>query len=103
MWVPGCSTGEEAYSVAIALMEFLGERSQNVSVQIFATDISETALEKARAGIYTGNTTSGISPERLQRFFSQVENGYQVSKPVREICVFARHDLTKDPPFLTWT
>ena len=99
VWVPGCSTGEEAYSLAITLMEFLGKMSQNIPIQIFATDIDGVALEKAQAGKYTGNMISDVSAERLQRFFTKVEGGYQVSKPVREICVFARHDLTRDPPF----
>ncbi len=99
VWVPGCSTGEEAYSLAIALLEFLGKKSKNIPVQIFATDLSEATLEKARAGKYGENIIQDVSAERLQRFFTRVETGYQISKSVREICVFAKQDLTRDPPF----
>jgi two-component system CheB/CheR fusion protein len=99
IWVPGCSTGEEVYSIAIALLEYLGDRSDETSIQIFATDLSESALEKARSGIYPAPITQNVSPERLRRFFTKVEAGYQIHKRVRELCVFARHNLTKDPPF----
>lgn len=99
IWVAGCSTGEEAYSIAICLLEFLTEQEINPPIQIFATDINEVAIEKARSGIYKPSQTVEVSPERLQRFFVQVEGGYQISKPVRELCVFARQNLIKDPPF----
>ena len=99
VWVPGCSTGEEAYSLAISLLEFLGKKSKNIPIQIFATDISETTLEKARAGKYGESIIQDVSAERLKRFFTKVETGYQISKSVREICVFAKQDLTRDPPF----
>ena len=99
VWVPGCSTGEEAYSLAISLLEFLGKKSKNIPIQIFATDISETTLEKARAGKYGESIMQDVSAERLQRFFTKVETGYQISKSVRDICVFAKQDLTRDPPF----
>ncbi len=97
IWVPGCSTGEEAYSVAISLLEFLDEKRINFPVKIFATDISEEALERARGGIYPSNIP--VPPERLRRYFIKTERGYQVAKTVRDICVFARQNLTKDPPF----
>ncbi len=97
IWVPGCSTGEEAYSIAISLLEFLDEKRVNFAVKIFATDISEEALERARGGIYPANIP--VSPERLRRYFLKSDRGYQVAKSVRDICVFARQNLTKDPPF----
>ena len=99
VWVPGCSTGEEAYSLAIALVEFLGKNATNIPIQIFATDILEGAIHKARAGRYPESIASGFSPERLERFFVRMDGGYQVSKSIREMCVFAKHDLTRDPPF----
>jgi len=99
IWVPGCSTGEEPYSIAIGLLEYLGEKATNTPMQIFATDISEVTIEKARAGVYLENITLDVSPERLRRFFVRLENGYQISKTIRDMCVFARQDVTKDPPF----
>ena len=99
VWVPGCATGEEVYSIAISLLERAGVLSRNPSLQIFATDLSESALEKARAGLYLESIVQDVSAERLRRFFTKVEGGYQVSKTLREACVFARHDLAKDPPF----
>ncbi|MEA5582386.1 chemotaxis protein CheB [Nodularia harveyana UHCC-0300] len=99
IWVAGCSTGEEAYSIAICLLEFLTNQVTNIPIQIFATDINESAIEQARNGIYKINQVVNISPERLQRFFVPVEGGYQISKPVRELCVFARQNLIGDPPF----
>ncbi len=99
VWVPGCATGEEAYSLAILLLEYLGERSLIVPIQIFGTDVSEEAIEKARAGIYPENIAADVSPERMRRFFVQHEAGFQVSKTVRDLCVFARQNLAKDPPF----
>ncbi len=99
VWVPGCATGEEAYSIAICLLEFLGDRATNIPIQIFGTDISETAIEKARSGIYAKSITADVSAQRLRRFFVKVDSGYQISKPVRELCVFAKQDLTRDPPF----
>lgn len=99
IWVAGCSTGEEAYSIAMCLLEFLSNQVINIPIQIFATDVNESVIEKARNGIYKKNQVVDISPERLQRFFIPVEGGYQISKPVREVCVFARHNLISDPPF----
>ena len=99
IWVPGCSTGEEAYSIAICLMEFLDDMKLSVPVEIFATDISELAIEKARTGIYAGAAVAHVSPQRLARFFTRTERGYQVAKSIRDVCVFARHNLAQDPPF----
>ena len=99
IWVPGCSTGEEAYSIAIALLEFLGERASNLQIQIFGTDISESIIQRARAGNYPENIAMDLSADRLRRFFLKDNGGYQIAKPVRDICVFAKQDIGKDPPF----
>lgn len=99
IWIPGCSTGEEAYSLAIALTEFLEEHAAHPGVQLFATDLSESVIEKARAGVYLENAVSGVSPERLERFFVRSDRVYQVRQAIRDLCVFARHDVTRDPPF----
>ncbi len=99
IWVAGCSTGEEVYSIAISLLEFFGDRPDKHPIQIFATDISEIAINKARLGIYNHQALVDISPERLRQFFTQVPDGYQIGKSVRQLCVFARQNLTSDPPF----
>jgi two-component system CheB/CheR fusion protein len=99
IWVPGCATGEEAYSIAICLMEFLDETGKSLPFEIFATDISETAVEKARAGTYTGAALAHVSPQRLTRFFTRTERGHQIAKTIRDVCVFARHNVEQDPPF----
>lgn len=100
IWVAGCSTGEEVYSIAICLLEFLSDKVTQPQIQIFATDISEMAIDKARSGIYAENQMVEVSPERRRRFFNAIEGGgYQISKAVRELCVFARQDLGSDPPF----
>ena len=99
VWVPGCSTGEEAYSIAITLLEFLEKRAPATPVQVFGTDISVPAVDRARAGTYSETAVANISPERLKRFFVKVGDSYQIGKQVRDRCVFARHDLGKDPPF----
>ena len=99
VWVPGCSTGEEAYSVAIAILESLAEQNRSVPIQVFATDISEPSIEHARAGIYPESIAADVTQERLRRFFAKVEGGYRINKVVRDACIFARQDLTRDPPF----
>jgi two-component system CheB/CheR fusion protein len=99
IWVPGCSTGEEAYSIAICLMEFLEEAKLSLPFEVFATDISETAIERARAGRYTEASLAHVSPQRVARFFTRTERGYQIAKIIRDVCVFARHDVSQDPPF----
>ncbi|MCP3137387.1 CheR family methyltransferase [Pyxidicoccus xibeiensis] len=99
LWSAGCSTGEEVYSLAISLLEFLGEARRAHPVQIFASDISAQAIEKARAGLYPESALGDLSPERRVRFFTKVDGGYRISKAVRELCVFVRHDLARDPPF----
>ncbi|MBI4206054.1 MAG: PAS domain-containing protein, partial [Betaproteobacteria bacterium] len=99
IWVPGCAGGEEAYSIAMCLHEYFGNTAASVPVQIFATDVSDAAVDKARAGIYPENGMKGVSAERQQRFFVKTDGGYQVARQIRDMCVFARQDLTKDPPF----
>jgi two-component system, chemotaxis family, CheB/CheR fusion protein len=99
VWVPGCATGEEVYSLAIALQEVLEQLQISASVQLFGTDISDVALERARSGTYTENVVQEVSTERLRRFFFRVDGGYRINKAIRETCVFARQDLTRDPPF----
>jgi two-component system CheB/CheR fusion protein len=100
-WVPGCSTGEEAYSLAIVFREVLEpiKTLRNVTVQIFATDLDRRAIEKARLGIYPENIAADVSPERLRRFFVRDDRGYRVSKDIRETVVFAPQNLLTDPPF----
>jgi len=99
IWVAGCATGEEAYSMAICLQEYLGDKASAMKLQIFATDISETAIHKARTGLYSQNELQGVSSSRLQQFFVKIDGHYQVEKAVRDMCVFAHHNLLKDPPF----
>lgn len=100
IWTPGCSTGEEAYSIAMALQEFMAERGENFPIQIFATDIDEVAIETARAGLYPDAIAQDVAPERLKRFFVKVEGGgYLISKTIRDMCVFAIQNAVKDPPF----
>ncbi len=99
IWVAGCSTGEEVYSIAICLLEFLDDLQSVPTIQIFGTDISDFAIEKARSATYIPSLVDKISPERLRRFFDKVEGGYQVSKLIRQMCVFAKQNLIGDPPF----
>jgi two-component system CheB/CheR fusion protein len=99
IWVPGCSTGEEVYSLAMCLLEFLEHRTANTPIQIFATDLSDRAIQKARQGVYPAGIAEDVGPGRLRRYFIKHPSGYQVSKTVRDLCVFARQDVTKDPPF----
>lgn len=99
MWAPGCSTGEETYSLAMTLLEFLGDRASSFQVQIFGTDLNDKGIQKARAGVYRESIADEILPERMQRFFVKTEEGYRVNKAVRDMCVFARQNLASDPPF----
>ena len=99
-WVPGCSTGEEAYSLAMILTEALEKVSgPRLTVQIFATDLDRDAIEKARQAVYPANIAADVSPERLRRFFTQEERGYRVHKDIREAVVFAPQNIIMDPPF----
>jgi two-component system, chemotaxis family, CheB/CheR fusion protein len=99
VWVPGCSTGEETYSHAISLVENLSELRMEVPIQIFGTDLSENAIQKARTGIYKEGISNEVSEVRLRRFFHKVPSGYQISKSIRDMCVFARQNVFSDPPF----
>ena len=95
----GCSTGEEAYSIAIALLEYLGGQAASMKIQIFGTDLSERGIQVARNGLYADSAVENVSKDRLRQFFLKTEGGYQIAKSIREMCIFARHDLAKDPPF----
>jgi two-component system CheB/CheR fusion protein len=99
VWVPGCSTGEEPYSLAIMLLELLARERLDVPIKVFATDLSRRAIEQARQGKYGEVVASQVSPAALARFFVQTGAGYQVTRELRDQCVFARQDLTRDPPF----
>jgi len=99
IWVPGCATGEEAYSVAIALQEYLGDQASAAPIQIFGTDVSENAIEHARSGFYPESINVDVSAERLRRFFTRTDGGYRINKTIRDLCIFARQDITRDPPF----
>ena len=100
-WVPGCSTGEEAYSLAMVFKEALAQEKavRGFSLQIFATDLDKSAIDRARQGLYPANIAGDVSAERLRRFFVQDEHGYQVSKEIREMAIFAPQNLIMDPPF----
>jgi two-component system, chemotaxis family, CheB/CheR fusion protein len=99
VWVPGCSTGEEVYSHAIALLEYVNKLRADVPLQIFGTDLSDEAIHTARAGIYKESIAADVASARLRRYFSKVERGYQISKMVRDMCVFATQNVFNDPPF----
>lgn len=100
-WVPACSTGEEAYSLAMVFREALEQTKPGVryALQVFATDLDHDAIDKARAGAYPANIAADVSDERLRRFFVQEERGYRVSKEIREMLIFAQQNLVMDPPF----
>lgn len=99
IWVPGCATGEEACTIAISFIEFFNEKGINMPLQIFATDLNSAAIEQARAGIYAKSALISLSADRIERFFVRNNGSYQVTKQLRDVCVFAPHNLLKDPPF----
>ena len=99
IWVAGCSTGEEVYSLAIALLEFMDESPLPRPLQIFGSDISEQAIRTARQGLYPDSIVRELTEQRRRRYFVQADGGYRIHKIVRELCVFVRHDLARDPPF----
>jgi two-component system CheB/CheR fusion protein len=99
IWVPACSTGEEAYSLAITLIEVMSDKGLNIPMQIFATDLSELAIAKARVGIYSPSELADVSRVRLERFFTKTDGSYRIVKTLRDLCVFAPHNIFKDPPF----
>jgi len=99
VWVPGCASGEEVYSLAICILETLGQRAASMRIQIFGTDLSEFAIEHARAGIYSSAIQRDISSARLKRYFTKRDSMYQINRSVRDLCTFARQNITSDPPF----
>ncbi|MBF0453065.1 MAG: PAS domain-containing protein [Candidatus Magnetomorum sp.] len=99
MWIPGCSTGEEAYSIGIILKEFMNQHQFHFSVQIFATDLDSDAIEIARTGVYPANIASDVSKKYLNRYFTKQDNSFLIKKEIREMIVFAPQDIIKDPPF----
>ena len=99
IWVPGCASGEEVYSLAISLLESVGPKAANIPIQLFGTDISEGSIKTARGGFYPANIQGDVSPQRIRRFFAKVDGGYRINKHIREMCIFAQHNLLSDPPF----
>lgn len=99
LWVAGCSTGEEAYSLAILLKEYLAQKKLRMPVQIFASDIDSRAIETARAGLYPVGIAGDVDPERLQRFFTKEDGSYRIKKEIRDMVVFATHNILTDAPF----
>jgi len=98
-WVVGCATGEEVYSLAISLIEHLGDNPSGHPILIFGSDLDEKAIDRARAGLYPDSAVQRLGEERLKRFFVRTERGWRVGKAVRELCIFVRHDVARDPPF----
>ena len=98
-WIPGCSSGEEAYSIAIILQECIEDSHRHINVQLFGTDIDTDAVDTARAGLYPASISADVSPERLKRFFEQQDATCRIARPVREMLVFAPQNVIKDPPF----
>jgi two-component system, chemotaxis family, CheB/CheR fusion protein len=99
VWALGCSTGEEAYSIAMAYTEFAETQARRAPLQIFATDLNAAGIERARLGIYPKSIEQDVTPERLRRFFVEVDGQYRICKPIRDMCVFARQNVLSDPPF----
>jgi two-component system CheB/CheR fusion protein len=99
IWIPACASGEEAGSMAIALFEYLGENAIGTSIQIFGTDLSDGAIDKARTGIYPASSLQNLPANLVKTYFTKVDGRYQIIKPLRDICIFASHNLLKDPPF----
>ena len=99
VWVPGCSTGEEAYSIAMLLQEQVEAERLDLKIQVFATDIDREAIDKARAGFYPNSIAADVSPEHLARFFHQEDTAYGVKKTIRDLVVFAVQNVVEDPPF----
>jgi two-component system CheB/CheR fusion protein len=103
-WIPACATGEEAYSLAILFKETLEAQNsrkpaKNITLQVFATDLDQHAIEKAREGVFPANIAADVSAKRLERFFVKVERGYQVARSIREMVIFAPQNIIMDPPF----
>lgn len=99
IWVPGCASGEEVYSIAMVLIELLEERASRVPIQIFGTDVAASAIDKARTGRYLENIATEVSGERLQRFFGKRDGQYEIAQSIRDLCTFAQQNVARDPPF----
>jgi two-component system CheB/CheR fusion protein len=99
LWVVGCSTGEEAYSLAIVFSEFMEREGRTWPVQIFATDLNGAGIERARGGLYPKSIAARVTPERLRRYFYELDGKFRVAKAIRDLCVFAKHNVLEDPPF----
>ena len=99
VWVPGCATGEEVYSLAIIILETVGNAASSMRIQIFGTDLSEIGIDRARLGVYSSAIEKDVSQARLERFFKKLDSTYQINRTVRDICTFARQNITADPPF----
>ncbi len=99
IWIPGCSTGEEVYSIAILFLEFMEQNSLSNPIQIFGSDLSDRQLAKARVGFYSRDKLKNVSGERLKKYFIKIDGGYKIQKGIRSMCIFAHHDLTSEPPF----
>lgn len=99
IWIPACSTGEEAYSIAMTILEIQSSRDTNIGIQIFASDLSKKAIAKARAGEYSIHELESVPPKLLQRFYTKQGGNYRITKAVRDICVFTPHNILRDPPF----
>ncbi len=100
IWIPACSTGEEAYTIAMLITELQDHKTKKNPIQIFATDLSDHAIHDARIGEYSQSDVKPITKERIERFFIKTDNHYRVIKEIREMCVFAPHNVLRDPPFL---
>ncbi len=99
IWVAACATGEEVYSIAMLLLELQSPKTNNIPFQIFASDLSASAINVARTGEYTAQQLKNVSPKRLQQFFVKAKDKYRITKPLRDVCVFAEHNILSDPPF----
>ncbi|HTI92191.1 MAG TPA: chemotaxis protein CheB [Puia sp.] len=99
IWIAGCSTGEEPYSMAICLHEYLEGMAPDCKIQIFATDVSENSIAKARMGVYSKRDVTGLDEARLEKYFVKNNGNFQIAKSIRDMCVFAVHNFLKDPPF----
>ncbi|WP_133259539.1 CheR family methyltransferase [Pseudochryseolinea flava] len=99
IWIAGCATGEEAYSIAITLAEYMEKKKLTIPYQVFASDLDAGAIEKARVGTYSISAMQKISSERLKKFFRKIDGHYQIEKSIREVCIFSQQNLLSDPPF----
>ncbi|MHA4807905.1 chemotaxis protein CheB [Flavitalea flava] len=99
IWIAGCSTGEEAYSMVMCFQAYIMDKASSAKIQVFATDISEIAITKARMGIYSKNEVNGLTVVQLQQFFTKIDGKFRINKNIRDACIFAHHNYLKDPPF----